>query len=306
MELNLSQNGLYALALARRGYRVLACCWPDAQGRCACGWGHGSNPKQVGKAPRVRSGVNAATTTAQTLRYWWGETPQANVAIALAPDYIMLDPDSADARAECYKHGVPDTLTRISRNKAFIFTAPTGIGRVQLTHKGESGAIDILNGYCVVFGAHRTGDRIFLENPLITPAPCPKWMLDWIERYRTEARPVPELDPGAPPVRLDAEELQWWTGRKTVQSSDGEVDRSATLFTIGIVLARANASVEAIAEALAERDATLGYGKYSERQDGPLRYREIAAHVMEKRTANQRPKARPGRPSDYIRREVVR
>ena len=174
----------------------------------------------------------------------------------------------------------PTPLTRISRNKAFIFKAPPGLGNLKLTHKGASKAIDILNGYCLVYGTHRTGVRIFLENPTVHPAPAPAWVIEWIHKYRSETGGTPKIDPHTPPVRLGLESVKWWTGEKAVTGPDGDVDRSTTLFNIGMVLARANASVEAIATALEERDQSLGYAKYSERRDGPVRYAEIAARAV--------------------------
>lgn len=93
----LSQNVKYALALAlaRHGYKVIPCCWPNPDGRCGCGWHHPE--RQVGKAPRVAAGVRAASSRTATIWQWWKETPQANVALALAPNLLMLDPDSPEA-----------------------------------------------------------------------------------------------------------------------------------------------------------------------------------------------------------------
>ena len=288
MKSSLSPNGLYALALARRGYRVLPCCWPDVQGRCACLKRH-TDRKEVGKAPLTHRGAKNASTNAPVTSSWWQRNPEANVAIALAPTLLMLDPDSDDARAECYRNGVPDTLTRISRNNAFIFKAPPGLGNVQLTHKGTSGAIDILNGYCLVYGTHRTGARIFLENPAIPPVLAPAWVLEWIGQSRRET-PLPiEFGPDDPPVQLTAGGLEWWRGERTVSGPDGEIDRSATLFQIGLALGRANASAATIVEALAERDAALCYEKYSARKDANTRYAEIAQRVIVGQRAGRRP-----------------
>ena len=249
----------------------------------------------MGKAPRTPKGVQDATTNFDTIHNWWGLSPFANVAVALAPDYLMLDPDSDEARHECYRLGVPDTLTRFSRNKAFIYRSPEDLGNVKLIHKGESRAIDVLNGYAVVFGQHRTGCRVFLENPTVPPVPAPEWMIQWIESQRQTASS--KIDPvwsDDPPVRLIASGLDWWHGQRTVTGPDGEIDRSATLFRIGLCLAEANASPGTIAEALAERDIALCFEKYSGRKDATQRYSDIAQKSVDSKQTQ-----RPGGPSHF-------
>jgi hypothetical protein len=61
--------------------------------------------------------------------------------------------------------------------------------------------------------------------------------------------------------------LEWWEGGQVKQGANGTIDRSATLMTIATCLAEADAVEEQIAEALAERDRTLGYEKYTNRKD---------------------------------------
>ena len=272
-------NGEYALALARRGFRILPCCWPDEQGECACGWNHAGST--VGKAPRVSAGVKDATNDLKTISQWWQGLPYANVSIALEPNYIMLDPDSPDALAEVTTLGVPPTLTRISRNKGFIFKAPPDTRAARIVHKGRSKAIDIFtNGYCLVYGTHRTGVAIYFEEMDAAVAPPPAWLLDWInEQEPAVSYTAPGLSSTAP-VRLNRWGDEWWSGLKVVEGPQG-VDRSATLFRIGLELAKANASIPVIREALAERDIALGFIKYADRNDVTVRYAEIAEKVVQ-------------------------
>ena len=279
---------------------MLPCCWPDDQSRCACPRQH-SDPKEVGKAPLTHHGVKDASDSRSTIETWWGQCPQANVAIALSPDYIMLDPDAPEALKEVYGLGVPETLTRISRNRAFLFAAPHDLGHVQITHKGESGAIDILNGYCLVFGRHRNGDSVFLENPIITPVPAPPWILEWVAKYRSVSLPPPDLEPDAPPVRLGPEDMKWWRGGKAVRGTGDGIDRSATLFSLGLILARANATVGTIIAALEDRDQVLGYAKYAERKDAMVRYADIAAKAVAAQHQRGRGEARHFRPLPSVR-----
>jgi hypothetical protein len=56
------------------------------------------------------------------------------------------------------------------------------------------------------------------------------------------------------------------------------IDRSETLFQLGIKLSKANASYHTIVDALAERDEALSYDKYTDRKD-ELEYHRIAEKV---------------------------
>jgi hypothetical protein len=71
-----------------------------------------------------------------------------------------------------------------------------------------------------------------------------------------------------PPVRLGEAAMRWWRGEAPVLMDDGTVDRSKTLRTIAFALARAGASARTVAEALRERDESLGFHKASRRRDG--------------------------------------
>ena len=78
------------------------------------------------------------------------------------------------------------------------------------------------------------------------------------------------------PVRLQGDAQARWRGEKAKRTPGGNVDRSAALFAIGCDLARAGASANTIQSALCERDHTLSWSKYAHRDDGDLRYGEIA------------------------------
>jgi P4 family phage/plasmid primase-like protien len=81
-----------------------------------------------------------------------------------------------------------------------------------------------------------------------------------------------------PPVRLSRSDLRVWRGELAKHKVTGDVDRSASLFKIGAVLGRAGASEQVIAEALRERDETLGWNKYTDRPND-AQYATIAAKV---------------------------
>ncbi len=78
-----------------------------------------------------------------------------------------------------------------------------------------------------------------------------------------------------PPVELAPEALRVWRGEKPKLKDDGRTNRSSTLVKIGRVLYDAGATRRVIVAALSERDATLGYRKYTERADAEERYHEI-------------------------------
>ena len=74
-----------------------------------------------------------------------------------------------------------------------------------------------------------------------------------------------------PPVPLSSAALRIWRGERPTRKGDGTVDRSASLYAIGRIMARAVSREDLIA-ALAERDAAL-YGKY---RDRPQEYARLA------------------------------
>jgi hypothetical protein len=81
-----------------------------------------------------------------------------------------------------------------------------------------------------------------------------------------------------PPVRLSEAALRVWCGEDLKGTDDGKIDRSKSLFWVGAVLWDANAAPAAIAAALAERDATLGWHCYTNR---PEEYTRIATKLAE-------------------------
>jgi RepB DNA-primase from phage plasmid len=78
-----------------------------------------------------------------------------------------------------------------------------------------------------------------------------------------------------PPVELGPKNLKVWRGEKPKAKDTGELDRSGTLLKIGRVLYDAGANRTVIVEALRERDATLGYMKYTGRTDADKQYQAI-------------------------------
>jgi hypothetical protein len=297
-------NLQYALMLGRMGYKSIPLCPPDADGHCGCGRGH--NEKEVGKAPLTKTGVKAATAEAPTISRLWADVPNANVGIDLT-GLIMVDPDSEDAQLEAEELGLPPTLKRLSRFDAYLYKAPEGLPPVRQIHKGHCRAIDILaGGYMVAYGTHRTGCRVELQDLDVEPADPPQWVLDMLyeaaeqaEKVAADIEATKVETANQPTVRLRSTAMKWWTGEKFSESPNG-IDRSATLYMIGLALASANASTGMIVDALAERDVTLGYNKYSGRKDAATQYMTIAhkaiaaqSHSMEPYTNGSSPASAP-------------
>ena len=190
-------------------------------------------------------------------------------------------------------------MKRLSRNDDYISRAPEGLPVARLIRRGSSGAIDALSGgYCVVYGRHRSGCEIALQDLDIPPPAAPQWVLDWIEeraKAHEQASVAMEASTsgptGQPPVRLRPTAMEWWTGAKIKDE-----DRSATLYQIGVFLAEANAGAAVIADALAERDATLGYRKFSNRKDAIRQYAAIAQKAIAAQTRRDEPRLRNNKP----------
>jgi len=102
------------------------------------------------------------------------------------------------------------------------------------------------------------------------PAPSPNG-------YRGERHSTSD----EPPVMLRGEALKWWTGENYKENGAGDVDRSSTLLMIGRVLYDAGANRSVIVEALAERDMSLGYEKYTGRRDEEAQYHNIVDELEE-------------------------
>jgi hypothetical protein len=92
-----------------------------------------------------------------------------------------------------------------------------------------------------------------------------------------------------PPVHLSATALEVWRGEDVKYKDDGSgaVDRSASLLKVGRVLYDAGANRSVIVAALAERDAALGWRKYTDRADANKCYADIFDKELAKNGRNE-------------------
>ena len=283
-----------ATAYARRGWWVFPLCFPTADGACGCGSGH--QGRDVGKAPIGRlapHGLESATTNTATVDRWWRTVPRANVGIALRPSALVLvDPDAPETDAEARRRGLDGAAVRASKNRAYLFKRPQGCPSVDVI-KQDDAPLDVMAaGYVVAHGTHQTGAAVRLD-PAARLRPAPRWVVDLLDRRaRDRERRAAAADRTArqrsthggegtgPPVRLHPRGQLRWRGELVVRTPAGKVDRDRSLFYLALDLAECNASATAIVAALAERDRSLGWQKFTGRADADRRYGEIATKAV--------------------------
>jgi putative DNA primase/helicase len=111
-----------ALDYAERGYAVFPLHNPLSDSTCSC-----RNPhcKSVGKHPRTRSGVLSATNKPETIRKWWAQWPDANIAVATGrkSGIIVIDVDA--------DRGGEETLQQLEEQNC-LASAGTGEGVLPL------------------------------------------------------------------------------------------------------------------------------------------------------------------------------
>src|SRR5205823_5894469 len=130
-------------------------------------------------------------------------------------------------------------------------------------------------------------------DPEATPGPAPAWAADILkhkaaERHAQQAAAAARRaefstqggDGAEPPVRLHQRGMRRWRGELVADSKSGKVDRDLSLFYLGLDLAECGASEGAIIAALEDRDAALGWRKFTGRGDAEKRYTEIAEKAV--------------------------
>jgi len=296
-----------ALRHAQHGRPVGIVCPPDEDGACTCGgkWSRKDrqlvphDSKEVGKAPVGRlmpNGIGDATTNTASIDRWWHEQPNGNASVELwRSGLFVVDADSPEAEASALSNGLDGGVIRDSRNRAYVFKRPDDCPKVNLI-KAEGDPLDILTfGNFIVHGTHQTGCPIYMD-PDAVPGPAPAWAVGMVKQKACEraaqdaaasARRAERVAKNAsrrePPVRLDGEAISRWNG-ELVEKRDGQLDRSSSLFFIGLALAEKGATEVTIVAALEERDATLGWHKFTTRSDDGEYVRiaeKVVAHVVE-------------------------
>ena len=198
----------YALAYARRGWRVHPVQWPTNAGACSCN--DGLHCASIGKHPLLRGWQREATTNPQTIRAWWRKYPAANVGIATGIESRLLvvdvDPrNGGDVELEALlaQHGKLESTMRVETGGGglhFYFEHPSG--GLALRSKIAPG-LDVKHGGGTIVAPpslHASGRRYTWADGAsprdVAPAPVPPWLL-------AELAPIRKAVPERPtrPVR---------------------------------------------------------------------------------------------------------
>lgn len=180
-----------ALRYAAHGWPVVPLHTPHG-GRCSC---RGNACTSPGKHPRTRRGLHDASTDAARVTTWWRRWPDANLGIVTgaASGLFVLDIDLPDgpaslARLQAKHAPLPPTCEQRtgSGGQQLLFAHP---GRPVGNRTGVEPGIDVRGdgGYIVVPpSTHASGAR-YRWSGRVPPAPAPGWLLEVLDRTRTDS-----------------------------------------------------------------------------------------------------------------------
>ena len=233
-----------ALSYAARGWHVFPCHTPTGSSGCSCRSPICANP---GKHPRTQHGLHEATTAEATIRRWWRQWPDANIAIATGAisGLVVLDidlnkgGDTGLARLEQSYCTLPETVQQLTGiGGHYIFAHPGRPVKNSVETLGPGLDIRGDGGYIIAPPSlHATGRLYAWEvthQPEDTPlASCPDWLLALLAT--TPDSKGPTINASAPIL----------AGH-----------RDSTLFTMGCSLRARGCSYEVILAALQTMNAT--------------------------------------------------
>lgn len=310
-------NAQAAQLIARKLGPIIPICYL-VDGVCGCGGRYDvatatmvpHTGHDLGKAPvskLVRNGVDDATTNSATIDMYWRHHPQAGVGLALKPaGKVFIDPDSPDALAEAEALGIDGGLRRESRNVGFLFNrqadCPSDVG---ITKSADHVELELQTfGYAVVWGTHANGSpvRVELDRPT---QDTPSWAVDRLKAKsaskaeqsavrasRRAARAEQGIVGDDPLWQLDGLAMDRWNGTLFEVDASGNLDRSRSLYHIGIELANHGATEAGIRWAVENRDGALGWNKYTNRDDADEQYEAIAEKVVADGIIRGKPRGR--------------
>ena len=106
---------------AKHGWKILPCYGLNNGGRCTCGGSH-TEPKDVGKHPAIGEWQNKASSDEYTVRTWWENQPENNVAVACKNSGLVvidIDPRSGGIESfekfqELLNYDLPQTVEALT------------------------------------------------------------------------------------------------------------------------------------------------------------------------------------------------
>ena len=186
-----------ALHYAAQGWPVFPCWWPSVEGDCACGDSSCSSTGKHPIGPLAPQGVKQATTDAATLRSWWEQYPEANLAIATGGGLLVLDLDGPEAEdsleaRERQLGKLPATLeAKTGKGSHRYYRKPSEVTiRNTVGEQGKRGLGPKLDtradgGYVMAPGSlHSSGALYEWLNPEAEVADLPQAWLDFLEGKR--------------------------------------------------------------------------------------------------------------------------
>lgn len=154
-----------ALSYAAKGWRVLP-VHTVFEGCCSCG----KDCKSKGKHPRIIQWQEKATTSKETINFWWGQQwPETNIGIATGTDsnIFVLDVDGPQGEATLQdlvgRQGpLPDTLTATTgKGKHFYFRHPSGPIKNSVGSLGACLDIRADGGYVVAPPSQHCSGKVY-------------------------------------------------------------------------------------------------------------------------------------------------
>lgn len=174
----------YALAYARRGWPVFPL-------------GKKSKLPLIPKDEGGR-GCLDATTDEDTIRAWWGKSPNSNIGIATGRVFWVLDVDTKHADAAVWLEAVelPETVTAITGTggRHFLFQKPAFVVKNNVSRVGPHVDVRGLNGYIVAPPSIHpdTGNPYAWDGledvPQELPATAPDWLLGLLRAAKKETK----------------------------------------------------------------------------------------------------------------------
>jgi hypothetical protein len=174
----------FAIAYARRGFRVFPLHNIEADRECSCGR---LDCPSAGKHPRIKDWQALATTAERQIREWWQQWPHANVGVKTGIDsnLTVLDVDGDEGRdtlreLECEQGELPETPIAItgSGGAHYYFHYEEGLQNAVRFAPG----LDIRSEGGLVVGVGSSTKRAYEWEALFTlgdtllPSKMPEWL----------------------------------------------------------------------------------------------------------------------------------